>query len=297
MTPDRLSPAFCFKAAGIDEAGVFTGLASTFGGPRDAYGDVIAPGAFAGTLAEHAKNGSMLGLLWAHELSEPIGRWLTLKESREGLEAAGNLTLETKRGAEAYALMKDRALGLSIGFVIPPGGAAYERDGTRTIKKIQPSRSPRWRCREDEPVPTPPVGVAPAFLSTDQRAAWDEDRRCRGAGGLDGDGSIHPRAGGDSARGIPLWSALFGRQGHRASPDVGGTRLHACRPKSGVRSSGAQEVGPSRSARRRGIRTHRPPAMTHDSPVELPPALRRSPTGARARRRARGGRSHRGALE
>ena len=47
MTPDRLSPAFCFKAAGIDKAGVFTGLASTFGGQRDAYGDVIAPGAFA----------------------------------------------------------------------------------------------------------------------------------------------------------------------------------------------------------------------------------------------------------
>ena len=60
-----------------------------------------------------------------------------MKESREGLEATGKLTLDTKRGAEAYALMKDRALGLSIGFAIPPGGAAYERDGTRTIKKIQ----------------------------------------------------------------------------------------------------------------------------------------------------------------
>ena len=134
---DRLSPALLLKASSVASTGVFTGFAATFLGAPDSYGDIIAPGAFAESLADHAKSGTMPAMFWSHDQSEPIGRWTDLKETSAGLEVAGKLTLETKRGAEAYALMKDGALGLSIGYGIPSGGAVYQDDHTRMLKKIK----------------------------------------------------------------------------------------------------------------------------------------------------------------
>jgi HK97 family phage prohead protease len=115
MSMDRTSPVIFVKAQ-PSNAGEFAGYASTFGGPPDAYGDIIGAGAFADSLKTHAERDSAPALLWAHDPSEPIGRWLTLKEDRQGLRAEGRLTLGTARGSEAHALMKDGALGLSIGY-------------------------------------------------------------------------------------------------------------------------------------------------------------------------------------
>ena len=111
---DRLTPAVFFKAQPLT-SGEFTGIASAFGNV-DSYGDTVAPGAFAKSLNEHRARGTMPALLWAHDPSEPIGRWVKLAEDRQGLQADGRLTLGTKRGQEAHALMKDGALGLSIGY-------------------------------------------------------------------------------------------------------------------------------------------------------------------------------------
>lgn len=126
--PDRLSPVFQFKASNSDATGLFTGYASTFNGPVDSYGDIIASGAFSSSLAEHRANGTVPALLWAHDHNEPIGKWLEMTEDSRGLVATGKLTLGTKRGSEAYQLMKDGALGLSIGFAIPKGGQRFEGD-------------------------------------------------------------------------------------------------------------------------------------------------------------------------
>lgn len=115
--------------------GEFKGYGSTFGGPLDSYGDVIAAGAFSESLATHKTRKTMPAMLWHHDASEPIGRWLELREDATGLAVTGKLTLGTTRGSEAYALMKDEALGLSIGFRIPSGGAAYSRE-KRTLKKV-----------------------------------------------------------------------------------------------------------------------------------------------------------------
>lgn len=113
----RLSPAYAFKLARIEEAGSFAGYASTFGGPPDGYGDVIAPGAFARALARHEAAGSRPAMLWQHDTRAPIGRWTRLTEDARGLKVEGRLTLEVQRAREAYALLRDGALGgLSIGF-------------------------------------------------------------------------------------------------------------------------------------------------------------------------------------
>lgn len=136
MLETRLSPLYEFKFAGGDAAGNFAGYASTFMGTPDAYGDLIAAGAFAESLKEHQAAGSTPALLWAHDTSEPIGRWSQIKEDRYGLAVEGKLTLATKRGQEARALMQDNALGLSIGYRVAPGGSSYQGE-SRILKKIQ----------------------------------------------------------------------------------------------------------------------------------------------------------------
>jgi HK97 family phage prohead protease len=101
------------KADGPD--GVIVGYASTFGN-IDSYGDSLVAGAFRDTLAAHKAAATMPALLWSHDPSQPIGRWLDMAEDSRGLKATGRLTLQVERAKEAHALARDGALGLSIGF-------------------------------------------------------------------------------------------------------------------------------------------------------------------------------------
>jgi HK97 family phage prohead protease len=98
-----------------DSAGALEGYASTFGNV-DAQNDVVMPGAFAKTLASHRRRDTAPAMLWAHDPSAPIGKWDQLTEDPAGLRVAGKLTLEVARAREAYALAKDGALSLSIGY-------------------------------------------------------------------------------------------------------------------------------------------------------------------------------------
>ena len=110
----RFTPVYELKRADIDSAGVFHGYASTFNGPVDSFGDIVAPGAFADSLKQHRAEKSSPALLWAHDQAEVIGRWTSLVEDTHGLKAVGKLTLETAKGKEAHALLKDGALGLQL---------------------------------------------------------------------------------------------------------------------------------------------------------------------------------------
>lgn len=101
-----------FEVKQLDEAGVFEGYAAVFGN-EDLGGDVIEPGAFKKTLQENPK----MPILWQHDPREPIGVTLEAYEDMHGLRVKGQLNLETSRGREAYALLKQGALrGLSIGY-------------------------------------------------------------------------------------------------------------------------------------------------------------------------------------
>jgi uncharacterized protein len=98
----------------IETGGQFEGYASLFDLP-DLGKDVVAPGAFAGSLARRGPRG--IRLLWQHDPSEPIGQWLLLREDRRGLFVRGQLSLAVARARETLALMRDGAIdGLSIGF-------------------------------------------------------------------------------------------------------------------------------------------------------------------------------------
>ena len=102
-----------------DEAGVFTGYASIFNNV-DQHGDVVMPGAFRKSLSER---GNVVPLLWQHDTTEPVGV-LELVEDSKGLRVVrGEINLETARGREAYALLKQGAIkGLSIGYQVVQDG-------------------------------------------------------------------------------------------------------------------------------------------------------------------------------
>ncbi len=116
MSDKRYSFPLAIKFSGASEAGSFSGYGSTFGGNPDAYGDVIAAGAFAKSIAAHRAAGTSPALLWSHDANQPIGIITQLTEDSRGLRVDGKLTLEVARAAEAHALMKAGALAFSIGY-------------------------------------------------------------------------------------------------------------------------------------------------------------------------------------
>ena len=126
---------FGFELKSISEDGTFDGYGSVFG-VKDSYDEIVAPGAFAESLASHKSSGTMPALLWQHRSGEPIGVYTAMDEDHIGLKVSGKLALKTTRGAEAYELLKMGAIsGLSIGFVTRED--AFDRvTGIRTLKKV-----------------------------------------------------------------------------------------------------------------------------------------------------------------
>lgn len=119
------------KAEG--EAGQFTGLASTYGGEPDAYGDVVLPGAFTDTLA---KRGREIPILWAHDTANPVGLG-ELSDSVEGLRIKGQLDLDTQAGRDAFSRVKKRIVQkLSIGYRVAENGAQM-KGNIRQLSRIE----------------------------------------------------------------------------------------------------------------------------------------------------------------
>lgn len=118
-TPDKRSPGLRLKLASNGMAGEFSGYASTFGGVPDSYGDVIGAGAYSASLAAHKAAGTAPVMLWAHDQSRPIGRWLEMREDNIGLFVRGQCNLDTIAGREAHShITGGDVSGLSIGYRI-----------------------------------------------------------------------------------------------------------------------------------------------------------------------------------
>lgn len=120
----------------LKDTGEFEGYGSTFGGEPDAYGDVIAAGAYTDTLSAHKAKGTMPKLFWQHNPDEPIGKWLDAKEDEHGLLMRGKLNMNVQRGREAHALLKEGDIdGLSIGYRIKSYSVDTE-SGVWTLEKL-----------------------------------------------------------------------------------------------------------------------------------------------------------------
>ena len=103
------------------------GYASTWGDPPDAYGDIVAPGAFAESLASRPTK-------FLYEHSTPIGKQLELREDPLGLYGRWSV-VDTAVGTDAYKLAKAGVLdSLSIGYQTED--AEYRDDGVRVLKRV-----------------------------------------------------------------------------------------------------------------------------------------------------------------
>lgn len=116
----------------------FSGYGAVFGNV-DSYGDVIAPGAFAKSLANHYSEGSQPLMFLNHDAfgSLPIGRWTDMAEDGHGLKVHGEL-LDTQMGRDTYTALKAGAInGLSIGFrPVEFSTRSKPEDPRRTLKAV-----------------------------------------------------------------------------------------------------------------------------------------------------------------
>jgi HK97 family phage prohead protease len=135
QTDVKQSAPLLMKWSGSSEAeGLFTGYASTFSQTPDSYGDLVRKGAFADSLALHRERGTLPAMLWGHDQTEPIGKFIDLEENDHGLFVRGRLELDLDRGRDAYVLARNDVLALSIGYRLED----YERgkNGTTILTKI-----------------------------------------------------------------------------------------------------------------------------------------------------------------
>lgn len=126
-----------FKLDQVKEDGRFSGYGSVFGNV-DSYDEVVAPGAFAKSLAVLEEIGDPLPALWQHRSDQPIGGYDLLAEDDHGLKCAGFLLIgEIVQAREAHALMKRRIVkGLSIGYYVR-GASFDQKTGILTLTELE----------------------------------------------------------------------------------------------------------------------------------------------------------------
>jgi HK97 family phage prohead protease len=123
-----------FEVKEINEDGeyfTFEGYASTFGN-IDLGDDIIVRGAFSKTLEKNA----MLPILWQHQMSEPVGKSVTLYEDDKGLYIKAILPKED-------SLVKGRIIPqMKVGSIREMSIGFFTRDsemekGVRLLKEIE----------------------------------------------------------------------------------------------------------------------------------------------------------------
>ena len=111
----------------------FSGHGSIFGN-EDLGGDVVVPGAFKRSLAQHRKTKSLPQMFWMHDPSRVPGKWVSMGEDQDGLKVKGVLA-ETPLGDEIHTLLEmDAVRGLSIGYRTVDQD--YDDEGRRLIKEV-----------------------------------------------------------------------------------------------------------------------------------------------------------------
>lgn len=128
MQKGWISPEFLIKSSKADNT-VIIGYASVFE-ITDNQNDIISKGAFKNSESHKVR------LLWQHDVTKPIGVVKYLEEDAYGLKIEAEINNRTLLGAEATALIKQKAVsGLSIGFIIKSSN--YNSHGLRVIDEVE----------------------------------------------------------------------------------------------------------------------------------------------------------------
>ncbi len=128
---------FPISITSFDDAGTLIGIASFDDGQLNRNGTRYVAGAFDKSLAEHRQRGTMPAMLLHHDMSRPVGAWEVIEAKGNALHVRGRIERSTVDGAEAYALVKAKAIqSLSTGAisekseaVSPKGRSAGDRAG------------------------------------------------------------------------------------------------------------------------------------------------------------------------
>lgn len=121
-----------FEIKAINDEGVFSGYASTFGNV-DLVGDIVQKGAFIKTLT---KGVTGVLMLWQHDNSQIVGEFTRLEEDEKGLFFEGKLFVkDIKQAAEAHFLMLKKLIkAVSIGYRIE--SKSFDAAGNRLLKEV-----------------------------------------------------------------------------------------------------------------------------------------------------------------
>ena len=127
----RLNFSFELKAVGDRE---FEGHGSVFKNV-DLGGDIVMPGAFKRSLAQHKRDGTLPLMFWMHDPAQVPGKWTDMGEDEKGLYVKG-VFADTQLGNEVRTLTGMKAVrGLSIGYVTKDQD--FDDDGNRLIKEAE----------------------------------------------------------------------------------------------------------------------------------------------------------------
>ena len=124
--------SFDFEIKGIDEAGKFSGYASTFGNV-DLVGDIVQKGSFLKTLQ---KGADKVFMFWQHDSSVIVGEFTKLVEDEKGLFFEGQLFIKNiQQATEAHFLMRKGLIkSVSIGFRLDE--KSFDQNNNRLLKEI-----------------------------------------------------------------------------------------------------------------------------------------------------------------
>lgn len=124
--------------AGPDDGlkeGEFLVYPSTFIRKADAYGDVVAKGAFERTIKEWEESGNTLPGLYGHRMDDPdffVAGATEMGEDEHGWWVKGAFDLESPKGAQVYRLVKGRRLNqLSFAYDVREEARVELEDGQK----------------------------------------------------------------------------------------------------------------------------------------------------------------------
>lgn len=145
--PDVFSAAAELKFLDGEPEGTLGGLGAVYGN-IDSHRDLILHGAFADSIAEHKANGTRPQMFVEHSAFTggdplPIGVWDSITEEPQGLRVKGRLVGMSHPTVQRVAdLLREKPpvlSGLSVAFVVAPGGAVFGKSAgepRRTLKKL-----------------------------------------------------------------------------------------------------------------------------------------------------------------
>ena len=117
------------------EEGEFVVYPSTFTREPDAYGDVVAPGAFLKSLEAWQESGNIMSGLYGHRMDDPdynVAEAIEMAEDEHGWRVKGRFDLESPKAAQVYRLVKGRRLNqLSFAYDTIDEGQVELDDGRK----------------------------------------------------------------------------------------------------------------------------------------------------------------------